>query len=221
MLLQAAFSSSYSCALLLRPLRSTIITRFFATTSLSDSLSEHQRWLCFPFADWSGALPFPPRRVSQVPRFVFRCAPSSITPKDSTVALTRCFTADSGLHLSWAGWPSLFFCVTRPNRVRFHYGSQLRAARASPQELLPATPRALHVIRATYMATSFQVARQTRLVLAHPCHTSPSSRWGCTFSSRWGCTPVRLIPRGVAPRRRTFVRPYNAARFEMSFPRFA
>jgi hypothetical protein len=82
------------------------------------------------------------------------------------VALSRFFTIGDGLHHSLEGWP-LSICVTRPNRVYFHYGSRVRSAGLRPFGLLRGPPAPLPAERAISRATSFQVARSARLILAH------------------------------------------------------
>jgi hypothetical protein len=81
-------------------------------------------------------------------------------------ALTRCFTIGGGLHHFPAGWP-LSICVTRPNRVHLRYGSRVRSAWLRPFGLLRGPPAPLPAERAISRATSFQVARSARFILAH------------------------------------------------------
>ena len=57
--------------------------------------------------------------------------------------------------------------LTRPNRVRFRYGSRLRLARLRQIGLLRPTLAWLLVKRAIYKVSSFQLTRLTRLDLAH------------------------------------------------------
>jgi len=52
----------------------------------------------FPSGGVAGATPC---RASQVPRPICQHAPSPITPESPTAAYVRCFTAGTGLHLSW------------------------------------------------------------------------------------------------------------------------
>jgi hypothetical protein len=89
---QAEFSSSYPDMSAFRPLRSTIITRFLATTGRSDSRSGPPPGLFIPPARWTALRP--PRRVSQVPRLIFLPTPSPITPRGPAGARAHCFPAD-------------------------------------------------------------------------------------------------------------------------------
>ncbi len=144
-------------------LRSTVISRFLATMDPSDSQQGRITVICshYPLA----AL-LPPRWVSQVPRPIFPRALSPITPGGPMVASARFFTIGGGLHHSLAGWP-LSICVTRPNRVHLRYGSRVRSATLRPFGLLRGPPAPLPAERAISRATSFQVARSARFILAH------------------------------------------------------
>src|SRR5439155_22025269 len=142
----------------LRPLRSTIITRFPATMGLSDS---RQR----PVASYLFPTTVLPLRVSQVPLPIFPRALSPSTPKSPTIASARCFIAGSRLHHSLADWP-LLFSVTRPNTGSLALRLACSPCKASPAELLPLTLARLLVERATYKISSFQNIRSARLILA-------------------------------------------------------
>jgi len=65
---------------------------------LSDSRPGPPKGYFFPNSVVAGATP---RRASQVPRPICQHAPSPITPESQAAAFTRCFTAGTGLHLSW------------------------------------------------------------------------------------------------------------------------
>jgi hypothetical protein len=67
---------------------------------------------------------------------------------------------------SLAGWPPPL-SVTRPKRVHLRYGSRVRSAGLRRRGSLRSPPASLPVERAINRATSFQVARSTRLSLAH------------------------------------------------------
>ena len=124
---QAVLPSSYIGMFSVRPLRSTVVTRFFATMGLSDSRPVPPVRLCIPAERRSrcrfrtaGSPSFLnesfPARCPQPPRKARRC--------DAPVV----FNAGGRLHhLRQAGRLSL--SVTRPNRVYLHYGSQVRLTR--------------------------------------------------------------------------------------------
>ena len=126
-LLPAALLSSYRIVLLLRPLRSTVITRFLATMSRSDSRPEPRLRLFIPPGRWPRP-PRPPRRVSQVPPLICLRAPSPTTPRGPAVAFAHCFPTGGRLHPSWETG-HLPFTLTRPNRVHWRYGSRIRRSR--------------------------------------------------------------------------------------------
>jgi hypothetical protein len=67
--------------------------------------------------------PSPPCRVSQVPRLIYSCALSPITPEGPAGACSLLPPPISGFILS--GGLATFTGVTRPNRVRLRYGSQV------------------------------------------------------------------------------------------------
>jgi hypothetical protein len=126
---QAEFPSSYLGVLAFRPLRSAIITRFFATMGRSDSRPGPPPGLFIPPARWTALRP--PRRVSEVPRLICLRAPSPSTPRGSAGAFAHCFPADGRLHPSWKTG-HLPLAVTRPNRVHLRYGSRIRRSRLRP-----------------------------------------------------------------------------------------
>jgi hypothetical protein len=126
-LLQAALPSSYRIVLLLRPLRSTVITRFPATMSRSDSRPEPTLRLFIPPRRWSRRAR-PPRRVSQVPRLIFLRAPSPTTPRSPAAAVAHCFTASARFH-PHPKTDHFPFALTRPKRVHLRYGSRIRRSR--------------------------------------------------------------------------------------------
>jgi len=123
--IQADLSSSYRSMLALRPLRSTIVTRFLATIGLSDSRSGHSCGYGFPHALGSS-----PATCAGLPGsstdLSTRAVPSHPGESDecSHPLLLRRWQASGSL----APWP-LPLCVTRPNRVRLRYGSRVRRTR--------------------------------------------------------------------------------------------
>ena len=130
--------------------------------SLSDSRPGPFPPLWIPSGRWTVARP--PCRVSQVPRPIFPRALSPSTPEGPASAPARCFPAGVRLHpLRKTGHLQLI--ITRPNRVHFRYGSQVR---------IPGFHQTDHSIplrfrytyeRATYMVNSFQFTRSARLTL--------------------------------------------------------
>jgi hypothetical protein len=142
----------------LRPLRSVIVTRFFATMGLSDS---RQR----PVASYLFPTNVSPLRASQVPLPIFPRALSPSTPKSPTIACARCFTAGSRLHHPLADWP-LLLSVTRPTSGSLALRLACSPCKASPAKLLPLTLARLLVERAIYKISSFQNIRSARLILA-------------------------------------------------------
>ena len=163
---QAEFPPSYSSTLTFRPLRSTVVTRFSATMSLSDSRTEPLPRLCFPSERWrrrrrhpagsprflgrsvSTRRPLPPRQVQRL-----------LVPIASSLAFR--------LHHSWADWPLAGL------RNEAESGSlALRLAdspsKASPLGLLRAALGRLSLEWAIERMNSFQFIRSARLCLAHP-----------------------------------------------------
>jgi hypothetical protein len=118
---QAEFPSSYLDMFASRPLRSTVVTRFFANMGRSDSRSGPLPGLCLPPERW---LP-PPRRVSQVPRLIYPRVLSPPTPESPVAACAHYFVTGVRLHhTSKIGhFP---FALTGPYRVRWHYGPRVR-----------------------------------------------------------------------------------------------
>ena len=141
----------------MRLLRSTIVTRFFANMSLSDSRPVHLPRLFIPTVDWVG-FPSPYRRVSQVSRRIFPCALSPTTPESPVDANSRFFSTGVRLHPLWQAG-RLSICVTRPNRVHLRYGSQVHLARLRQIGLLHLTLAWLHVERVIHMVDSFHSTR--------------------------------------------------------------
>jgi len=112
--------------LLLRPLRSTVVTRFFANMGRSDSRPGPHLRLFIPPRRWSRCAR-PPRRASQVPRLICPRALSPTTPEGPAAAFALSFTASIRLHpRGRTGHPQV--PLTRPNRVHFRYGSRVRLA---------------------------------------------------------------------------------------------
>ena len=126
-LVQAEFPSSYPNVSAFRPLRSTVITRFPATMSRSDSRPEPTLRLFIPPRRWSRPAR-PPRRVSQVPRLIFLRAPSPTTPRSPVAACTHYFATSARFH-PHAKTDHFPFALTRPKRVHLRYGSRIRRSR--------------------------------------------------------------------------------------------
>jgi REP element-mobilizing transposase RayT len=121
---QAEFPSSYPNVFASRPLRSTVVTRFFATMSRSDSRTGPLLGLCLPPRRWMA----PPHRVSQVPRLIGPRALSPTTPEGPAAAFALYLTASIRLHPR-GRTGHLQVPLTRPNRVHLRYGSRVRLAR--------------------------------------------------------------------------------------------
>ena len=130
--------------------------------SLSDSRPGPFPPLWIPSGRWTVARP--PCRVSQVPRPIFPCALSPSTPEGPASAPARCFPAGVRLHpLRKTGHLQLI--ITRPNRVHFRYGSQVRIPGFHQTDYsIPLRFRYTYE-RATYMVNSFQFTRSARLTL--------------------------------------------------------
>jgi hypothetical protein len=126
---QAEFPSSYPDVLAFRPLRSTVITRFAATMSRSDSRPGPSLWLFIPPRRWSpDQIGAPPRRVSQVPQPICLRALSPLTPRSPAAACAHCFTTSFRFHPHWKT-DHFPFALTRPKRVYLRYGSRIRRSR--------------------------------------------------------------------------------------------
>jgi len=120
---------------------------------------------------------------------------SPTTPGGPMAAYARCFATGDGLHRSLAGWP-LSTCVTRPNRVRFRYGSRVRSAGLRHRGSLRGPPALLPVERAINRATSFHVARPTSLILAHQRRREEDEKNRVLCCRGMGILP--MIPTGPA-----------------------
>src|SRR6266511_2236989 len=150
------------------PLGSTGISRFLATMGVSDFRPEPCERLCIHARRsarhtlrWDGPL----RRLSQVPRPFFPCAPLPLTPGRPTYARARCFYAGCRLrHIRQVGRDHM--CNEAETDLL-----ALRLARLLPRlrryGLSPSAAGTLHVERAIYVAGTFHPARKARLVLAH------------------------------------------------------
>ncbi len=111
--------------------------------------------------------PYPPERVSQVPRLICPHAPSPTTPESPTDALTLCFSVGGRLPLLGQTGRS-HSGVTRPNRVRLRYGSHVRRTRLRAADRSVNALDWLPVERVIHRVNSFQFTRSARLNLAHP-----------------------------------------------------
>ena len=184
---QAEFPPSYPGMSAFRPLRSTVVTRFFATMGRSDSRPGPHLWLFIPPRRWSSdRLGTPPRRVSQVPRLICPRALSPSTPEGRAAAFALCFTASIRLHPR-GRTGHLQEPLTRPNRVHLRYGSRVCSARLRRTNY--SVSRSLgYLSMGNYRASSFQLTRSARLVLAHPrrgprkkAPTPPLAKRGALF----------------------------------------
>src|SRR5437773_1706132 len=96
--IQAGFSSSYTCLLSARPLRSTGVTPLLHYYGPLRLPARPPPQLCLPSARWS--LTLPPGRASQAPRLIFPRALSPTTPEGPLVACACCFPSGVWLHPS-------------------------------------------------------------------------------------------------------------------------
>ena len=125
--LQAVLLSSYISVSSARPLRSTIVTRFFATMDPSDSRPVPPDGYVFPPDVGCVAASAPPGLPVSSTNLSLRAVPN-YPGKPGDVMLPLYSLTGGRLHPLWqAGRLSL--CVTRPNRVHLHYGSQVRLTR--------------------------------------------------------------------------------------------
>jgi hypothetical protein len=160
---QAEFLSSYQSKLAFRPLRSTIVTRFIATMSLSDSRSKPPHGYVFPHVVGGSptARPGLPGSLTDLSTRAVPYHPGK--PDDcSRPLLHRRLQASSSL----ADWP-LPLCVTRPNQVRLRYGSRVRFSGLHRADRSTAVPESLSAERVIRRVNSFQFTRSARLGLAH------------------------------------------------------
>src|SRR5664279_4699666 len=132
---------------------------------LSDSRPEPFPRLFIPSGRLgSVALPLP-CRVSQVPRLIYSCALVPNHPERSGECLLIASPSISGFIPS--GGLATFTGVTRPNRVRLRYGSQVCfPGFRQPAYADPLRFSYMHE-RAIYMVNSFQFTRSARLSLVY------------------------------------------------------
>ena len=122
---QAEFLSSYQSKLAFRPLRSTIVTRFFTTMGLSDSRTRPSCGYGFPpvVGGSPTARPGLPGSSANLSTRAVLFHPGK--PDECTHPLLPHRWQASA---SSADWP-LALCVTRPIQVRLRYGSRVRLPR--------------------------------------------------------------------------------------------
>ena len=107
-----------------------------------------------------GVLP-PPRRVSQVPRLIYPCALSPTTPEGPAGALLIASPPIAGFITF--GRLATSISVTRPNRVRLRYGSQVCFPGFHRPDCSSPLRFSYMYERAIYMVNSFQFTRSARL----------------------------------------------------------
>ena len=156
--IQAALLSSCKSTFPSRPLRSTVITRFFATMRRSDFRSRPAGGYGFPHAVGGSpttrpGLPGPSTALS------LRAVPSHPGGPGGCMRplLHRRQQASSSLE----DWPPPL-CVTRPMRVRLRYGSQVRLPRLRRLDCSSTALGWLRVERAIHTVNSFQFTRSAR-----------------------------------------------------------
>ena len=160
---QAECLSSYHSKLAFRPLRSTIVTRFRATTGLSDSRSGPPHGYVFPHVVGGS----PTTRPG---------LPGSLTDLSTRAVLFHPGKPDECVHplllhrwqasASLAVWP-LALSVTRPIQVRLRYGSRVRFPGLHRTDRSTTVPESLSAERVIRRVNSFQFTRSARLGLAH------------------------------------------------------
>ena len=121
------------------------------------------------------------RRISQVPRLIFRHAPSPITPESPTGSLA-CLSPVSGRLQHLRKFGRFQVRVTRPKQVRLRWARvfvvragtgpslpiSLKRTGLTPHVWLPARDRPrLHTEQAINMSGTFQPDRSARLGLAY------------------------------------------------------
>ena len=132
---------------------------------LSDSRPEPFPRLFIPSGRLgSVALPLP-CRVSQVPRLICSCALVPNHPERSGECLLIASPPISGFILS--GGLATFNSVTRPNRVRLRYGSQVCFPGFRQPDYAGSLRFSYMHERAIYMVNSFQFTRSARLSLVY------------------------------------------------------
>ena len=124
---QAEFPPSYSSTFTFRPLRSTVVTRFPATMSLSDSRTEPLPRLCFSSERWRRLR----RHPAGSPRFLDRSVSTRcpLPPRQVQRLQTPIASSLAAGFITLGRTSHLQVSVTRPNRVRWCYGSQIRLPR--------------------------------------------------------------------------------------------
>ena len=134
------------------------LPRFLATTGPADSRPSRSPLMSLRFTLGSTQTPGLPGSSANLSA---RAVPNH-PGIGLTVAYARCFAASGRLpHLWKDGHPQVDslsgICVTRSNRVCFRYGSRLRFGRLRFVESLRRPLPQLHVERAIYMVSSFQL----------------------------------------------------------------
>jgi hypothetical protein len=154
----------------LRPLCSTVVTRFLATTSLSDSRPVHVMQLCIP-ASRLCLLLLPSTALSGLPgppRLFFPRALSPLTPASPATALVRYFVAGGRLlHFRQSGRSLLSVNEAESGSLTLRLACLARA-RPRQQDCSHSRSHALLVARTIDKVNSFQFTRTARLCLALP-----------------------------------------------------
>jgi hypothetical protein len=163
-LVQAVHPSSDTSAQWLRPLRSTVVTRFLATMSRSDSRPQPPGWLCLPTL----APTRRPSRCAGSPRFLGRSVPARCLHSPRKVRSVHAPVASrsmAGFRIS--GRLATFSVCNEADSSSLALRLAGSPREASPDRSLRRTLAWLPVERAINRATSFQVTRTARLGLAH------------------------------------------------------
>jgi hypothetical protein len=122
---RAALLSSYLNVFSVRSLRSTVITRFFATMDLSDS----RLWTTFGYGFPPAAVRLPPHSTSGPPRFLGRSFPARCPQSPRVLRWPYVRLHFTGYRFHQIRLADQHYRVTRPNQVRLRCGSQVRISR--------------------------------------------------------------------------------------------
>ena len=166
-LIQAGFPSSYQSTPASRPLRSTVVTRFPATMSLSDSRTEPACGYAFPHTVGGSPTAWPGLPGSSTDLSTRAVPYHPGEPDDCTYPLLHRRLQASSIPEEWP----LPACVTRPNRVRLRYGSRVRRTRLRARNYSQHALDWLPVEWVTVRVNTSQFTRSARLGLAHRTHT--------------------------------------------------
>ena len=169
--IQSALPSSDSALSALRPLGSTIVTRFPATMGRSDSRARFRSVIDSLAKLAPGSLP----PVTGLPGSWLILGARAVRSDPGKSLICFCPLLGSGCWLRCIRPVGHFrLCVTRLVSVRFRYGSTL-APRSSGDRVAAAAVRVASCLMNNYMAHLMGFARSTRLFLAHRMENTRSN----------------------------------------------